>query len=303
MTFLSATSRTPAGASVPSGPHGPNATLHMTRGRWTALAVGVPVAIALIGLTGFSLLTSTAQGSFPFSYSVPVTNGAIAVNVNSGDITLREATDNGTAQLAGTVKYGLIDPGITENTTAAGANVDLNCNNVISSNCGMNATLAIPSRTAVTLWSNGGDIAVSGFTTDMNLWSQGGNLTASDLTGDLVLGTGGGDLNANGLTGNNLQVSTQGGNVNGEAVASQTATIHSDGGDVTLNFTQAPQNLQITTSGGNVTVILPQNNTKYAISTDGQGGNVTYPSSLVSPKSGNVITVNSGGGDITIAQG
>lgn len=302
MTFLSATSRTPAGASVPSGPPGPNAPLHMTRGRWTALAVAMPVAIAMIGATGFSLLTSAAPGSFPFSYTVPVTHGAVAVNVNSGDITLREAPDSGTAQLAGTVTYGLIRPGISETPTATGANIGMNCNGVISSNCGMNATLAIPSGTAVTLRSNGGDIATSGFTTDMTLSSQGGNLTASNLTGTLVLNTGGGDLNANGLTGH-LQVSTQGGNVNGEAVASQHAIIQSGGGDVTLNFTQAPQNLQITASGGNVTVILPQNSTKYDISTDAQGGNVTYPSTLVSSTSPHAITVDSGGGDITIAEG
>ena len=43
----------PAGAS---GHHrGP---LRMTPGRWAALAVAVPVALALIGLTGFSLVSS-----------------------------------------------------------------------------------------------------------------------------------------------------------------------------------------------------------------------------------------------------
>ncbi len=78
----------------------------------------------------------------------------------------------------------------------------------------------------------------------------------------------------------------------------------SGGGDVTLAFTQAPQNLQITAEGGNVTVILPPGSTTYDISTpDTEGGNVSYPSSLVSSTSSHKITIDSGGGDITISQG
>ena len=34
--------------------------LRMTPGRWLALAVAVPVALALIGWTGFSLVSATA---------------------------------------------------------------------------------------------------------------------------------------------------------------------------------------------------------------------------------------------------
>ena len=78
--------------------------------------------------------------------------------------------------------------------------------------------------------------------------------------------TGGGDLTANGLTGN-FQLSTEGGDVDANGVASGTTSMHSGGGNVTLAFTQVPQNLQITAEGGNVTVILPLGSTKYDIST------------------------------------
>jgi len=80
--------------------------------------------------------------------------------------------------------------------------------------------------------------------------------------------------------------------------------MNSGGGDVTLTFTQVPQNLQITAEGGNVTVLLPPGSTKYDISTpDTAGGNVSYPSSLFNPKSPHVITIDSGGGDISVSQG
>ena len=50
-------------------------------------------------------------------------------------------------------------------------------------------------------------------------------------------------------------------------------------------------------------MILPPGDTKYDISTpDTQGGNVSFPSALASPTSHYAITVDSGGGDITITQ-
>lgn len=86
-------------------------------------------------------------------------------------------------------------------------------------------------------------------------------------------------------------------------MVSQQAVIVSGGGDVTLAFTQPPHSLQIVADGGNVTVIVPHGGTKYAISTpDTQGGNVSYPSALVSPTSHRTITVDCGGGDITLSE-
>jgi Putative adhesin len=314
--------------------------IRMTPGRWVALAVAVPVALALIGWTGFSLLSAVARGSYPFGYAVPVHDGQVAVNVNTGEVTLHQGPGR-TAQLTGTVQYGLIRPGISENRTPTGADLGINCDG-IATDCGMTATLDVPARTAVTLWSDGGDIDVSGFSSNLTLSAQGGNLTASNLAGGLRLDTGGGDLTASGLTGT-IQITTEGGNVNASnldgtgtgtmrldtgggdltgsgftgnlqfftedgnidasAVDSQQVAIQSGGGDVTLDLTRPPASLQITSDGGNVTVILPPGNTKYDISTpDTQGGNVSYPGTLVSPTSPNVITVDSGGGDVTIAQ-
>jgi hypothetical protein len=337
MTYLpeagsSVTDSYPAGAWRPHGP------LRMTPGRWAAIAVAVPVALALIGWTGFSLVASLAKGTYPFSYAVPVHDGKVSVNVNAGDVTLHEAPGSSAARLTGTVQYGLVRPGISENTTPAGADVGVDCGGVSTGNCGMNATLNIPPQTAVTLSSNGGNIDASGFTSGMTLSAGGGNMSASSLAGHLVLDTGGGDLTAstlagtismsteggnvnagnltgpmrldtgggdlsgNGFTGD-LQVFTEGGNINANAVVSQHIAIASGGGDVTLGLSQPPADLTITANGGNVTVILPPGTTKYAISTpDTQGGNVNFPSALASPASSHAITIDSGGGDITISQ-
>jgi Putative adhesin len=337
MTFMSTTGQAPGPPANVPGPLGP---LRMTPGRWVALAVGVPVALALIGWTGFSLVASAAHGSYAFSYAIPVPDGQVAVNINAGDVTLREAPGSSTARLTGTVQYGLIRPAIGETITPTGASIDMSCNG-INTNCGMSGTLDVPARTAVTLWSNGGDITASGFSSGMTLWASGGNVNATNLSGDLQLDTGGGDLTGTGLTGalqiateggnvtagnwagtgttridtgggdltannltGNFQLSTEGGNVDANGVASALVGMDSGGGNVTLAFTQVPQNLQITAEGGDVTVILPLGSTTYNISTpDDQGANVSYPQSLFSSKSTHKITIDSGGGDITVSQG
>jgi len=336
MTFMSTTGQSPVSAAGPSGPP------RMTPGRWVALAVAVPVALALIGWTGFSLVASVARGSYPFSYTLPVHDGQVALNVSAGDITVHKAPGSNTARLTGTVQYGIVRPAINEYTTPTRANVNLDCSANINGNCGMSANLDVPAQTAVTLGSNGGDITASGFSSGMTLSAAGGNVTVSNLAGHLQLDTGGGDLTGNGLTGT-LQVGTEGGNINASdwtgtgrstmrldtgggdftvngltgdftvlaeggnvdvnGLTAANSTTNSGGGDVTLAFIQVPQSLTITAEGGNVTVILPPGDTKYDISTpDTAGGNVTIPGSLTAANSPHTITIDSGGGDITVSQ-
>ncbi len=320
-----------AGAPRASG------NLRMTPGRWVAVALALPVAIALIGWTGFTLVTTIAQGSYPFSYPVEVHDGQVAVNVNEGDVTLRPAV-GAPAMLTGTVQYGLVRPGITESTTATGTNVGIDCDG-IATDCGLDATLVVPARTAVSLASYGGDVAISDWTGHLVLATGGGNVNAGNLGGTLQIVTSGGDLAGNALTGSvristaggninagdlagtvrlqtsggdltsnamsgNVQISTGGGNVNGTAVSAPQLIIFSGGGDVTLAFTRPPGNLQITTSDGNINLVLPPGDTTYDISTpNADGGTVNYPSSLFSSTSRHRIVADSGGGDITITQG
>jgi hypothetical protein len=114
MTFMSATGPTPGAPARTLGP------LRVTPGRWAALAVAVPVALALIGWTGFDLVAAVARGSYPFSYAIPVHNGQLALNLNAGNIILRQGPARDVARLTGTVQYGLARPSINEFTTSDG---------------------------------------------------------------------------------------------------------------------------------------------------------------------------------------
>ena len=295
MTFVSETGSAgyPTGAWRPSGP------LRMTPARWAVLVVAVPVALALIGWTGFSIVSLLAKGSYPFSSVVQVHNGQVNENLNLGNITLRQVS-GGAARVTGTVQYGLFRPGLTERALGGASALGVNCDGV-NDNCDVNATLDVPARTAVTLASDGGNIAVSGFAGNLTLSADGGNMTVGNVTGHVALDTGGGDLNGNGLTGD-LTVSTEGGNVNANAVISQQVYVQSGGGEVTLAFTQPPQNLQVISEGGNVNLVLPNGGTTYDISAHAQGGNLNIPSGLASAASHHTLAVTSGGGDITISR-
>ena len=310
--------------------------LRMTPGRWVAVALALPVALAMIGWTGFDLVTVIARGSYAYSYPVAVHDGQVALNLNGGNVTLRTGSGDA-ARLTGIVQYGLIRPGITESATDSGTSVGISCDG-IASDCGMSATLVVPARTGVSLGSAGGDVAISGWTGSLSLSTGGGNVNAGDLGGTVQIMTAGGDLTGGALTGNvqittgggnvnasdlagtvrldtaggdvttnamsgNVQISTGGGNVNGNGVSSPQLTIFSAGGDVTLVFTQPPTNLQITTSDGNISLVLPGGANRYDISTPNTDSvNVNYPSSLFSSTSPHKITLNTGGGDVTISQ-
>ena len=313
MTFVSETGSAgyPTGAWRPSGP------LRMTPARWAVLVVAVPVTLALIGWTGFSIVSLLAKGSYPFSSVVQVHNGQVNENLNLGNITLRQVS-GGAARVTGTVQYGLFRPGLTERALGGASALGVNCDGV-NDNCDVNATLDVPARTAVTLASDGGNMTVgivtghvaldtgggdvtgSGLSGTIQISTEGGNVGAGNLDGPMRMYTGGGDLNGNGLTGD-LTVSTEGGNVNANAVISQQVYVQSGGGEVTLAFTQPPQNLQVISEGGNVNLVLPNGGITYDISAHAQGGNLNIPSGLASAASHHTIAVTSGGGDITISQ-
>ena len=71
-------------------PPRPPADLRMTPGRWATLAIGVPIALVLIGWSAFSLVASIGQASFPVSATIPVQNGRVAASTGGGDITVHQ---------------------------------------------------------------------------------------------------------------------------------------------------------------------------------------------------------------------
>jgi len=271
--------------------------LRLTPARILALVIGVPLVLALIGWLGFTAVALVGQASYPVSYTIPVTGGQLVAGVGGGDVTLRQGPGQ-TAHLTGTVQYDLIRPGVSESTGPNGTNLDVRCRISVGS-CGLNATLEVPSQTAVTLSSGGGDMEVSGID-DVTLSSDGGDVAISGPGGLTSVNTGGGDLTASDLAGIG-KFSTSGGDITGNDLAAPSVNAGSGGGDVTLVFAKPPANLDITSDGGDITVLVPHGATAYHITGSADGGNdsESVPTSALSH---NTISVESGGGDITIAE-
>jgi hypothetical protein len=268
----------------------------MTPGRWVTLAIGVPVALACIGWSAFGLVADIGQASFPVSTTIPVQNGRLAASTGGGDITVHQGQVGGsTARLTGKVEYSLVRPKLT--VTSSG--ISLHCK-LPTGNCGLNATLDVPSHTAVDLSTGGGNMQLAGIQGNVTLDSAGGDVGISGIGGTADALTGGGNLTASDL-GGVLNFTTSGGDVDGSGLFSPHVTTGSGGGNVTLVFTKVPDYVKVNSSGGDITIVVPRSNTSYAITSNASGGDyhATVPTNDASR---HLIQVDSGGGNISISK-
>ena len=155
--------------------------LPMTPARRGVLAIGVPIVLALIGFTGFNLVADIGQASYPVSYSIPVSAGHISLGTSGGDLTVRPSRTSTTGRLTGTVHYSLERPNLAVNKTASGTDVSFQCR-LTFGNCNLDAALAIPASTALSLSSSGGNLSASGITSDVSMSTGAALLAASRST-------------------------------------------------------------------------------------------------------------------------
>jgi Toastrack DUF4097 len=288
-------------AAPPSAPRPPRGgtsrgRLPLTPGRGIALLLGVPVVLAVIVYNGYDLVLSAGGGSFPVRYNVPVTASGLTVSFGGGSATVRGgASAPGVARVSGTVTYHLARPSVRQEA----GDIGLDCPWLDEGNCSIDATAAIPSGTPLTLTTGGGDLTASDLTGSATLSTGGGNITLTGAVGPLSLSSSGGDATVSNINGEAAIISTGGGNINGTGVGIPRVSATSGGGDVTLTFTTIPRNLQVNADGGNVTIVVPRG--PYAVSTNTDGGNLTHSISST-PRATNVITVSSGGGDISLSE-
>ena len=279
-----------------TGPSRPPGALRMTPGRWVTLLIGVPIALAFIGWSGFGLVADIGQASFPVSATIPVEHGRLVASTGGGDITVHQGQlSGGAARLTGTVRYSLVRPHFTANDSG----VSLHCG-LPTGNCGLNATLDVPPRTMLDLTSGGGNMQVSAIQGNVTLNSGGGDVGISAIGGTADLLTGGGNVTASDL-GGILTFTTSGGDVNGSGLFSPHVTMSTGGGNVTLVFTQVPDDVRISSSGGDVTIVLPHGSTSYAIQSNAGGGDY-HASVPTNDASGHKIKLDTGGGNVNIAE-
>ena len=69
--------------------------LPLTGGRRTALAIGVPVSLALIAWGAFNVIALLSADSFQIHQSVAAAGGQVSVSVDTGNLSLEPAAGAG----------------------------------------------------------------------------------------------------------------------------------------------------------------------------------------------------------------
>jgi hypothetical protein len=278
-----------------TGPPRAPARLTMTPGRWITLLIGVPVALAFIGLNALSLVADVGTASFPVSRTISVDHGRLVASIDGGDFTVQQGPAGGPARLTGTVQYSLIRPDFAVN----GTGISLHCR-LFLGDCGLNAKLTVPPRTALDLTSGGGDMRLGDIQGAVTLNSGCGDVSLSGPGAAATVTTGGGDLSDSGA-GGFLTFHSGGGDVDGSGLLSPNVTVGSGGGDVNLTFTKVPAYISVDSSGGDINIVLPRGATRYAIQVNADGGDYR-PAVPDNDAAADKIKVTSGGGDVSITK-
>jgi hypothetical protein len=152
------------------------------------LAVTVPIALAMIGWTGFSLVAGVGTGSYAFSDGLAVHGGKLAVHVSDGNVHL---VPGPSARLTGSVRYSLVRPSFS----ADAAGVSFRCR-IPTGRCSMDSTLTVPPGTSVSLSAGMGDLSVEGLSgSAASLSTDTGNISASGITAsDVTVRSTAGDI-------------------------------------------------------------------------------------------------------------
>jgi S-adenosylmethionine hydrolase len=297
-------------------------SLPMTRGRRLTLAIGVPVAVALILVCvplwargALQVVANHDQVGYSVAVSAPVRGGQVKVTSGNGDLVFRTSRTAHDISVRGHLSGALARPTFSHQSTATGLDLNSGCNAPFG-NCNISFTVTAPAGLPVTLddafgnltaghlsgpvslSNNSGDIDTSDLDGRIQLNDQFGNIWASQLRGTMRMVNNSGDINVSGATGD-TQLQDSFGNIylTGLAAASVVATNNS--GDITLRFATVPTQVNVTDSFGNVTLILPAGAVAYQVHTHDSFGS-TSVSVAQSPTSAHVIRVNNNSGDITI---
>ena len=255
------------------------APLRVTKGRRVALAIGLPVVLALIGYTGLTEVALAGQASYPVRLAVPVHGSTVRLSAGSADVRVTQAA-GGELRLTGTAHYSLIRSTVTWYRTPSGVVVSPRCH-FVAGVCSFDLHAIVPEGKRA-LISTGS-----------------GNVTLANVSGPVSAGTGSGDVSGNAVSGANVAFKTGSGNISVAGLAGAKVTASSGSGDVTLTFTEVPANVRVSTGSGNISLVLPRGNTLYRVNaaTDSGGRVVTVPTSSASQ---HVITVSAGSGNISI---
>jgi hypothetical protein len=249
--------------------------LPMTRGRRTALVIGVPVAVALIAAcvplwdrAALQIVASHDQVGYTVRLTAPVRDGQVRVSVGNGNMVFRTSPAARDISVLGRLSGSLARPTFSHPSKADGLDLNSNCDvpvGVCNINFRVTAPAGLPvtlndsfgNLTAghlpgpVTLSDSSGDIYTSDLGGRIQLKDQFGNINASRLHGSMRVVNNSGDIDVSSLTGP-IQLNDQFGNINASRLDGSTRLVNNSG-DINVSGATGDTRLQDAFGSINVT--------------------------------------------------
>lgn len=251
-----------------------------TSGRITALAIGLPLVLGVVGFQAFDMVGLMAQTSEHHEATYPWAGGEVALDISSGGVTVVTG-DNNTIGVSYTEHYQLKRPTVSATPVATGLQLKARCPGaLLSNNCYINYTLTVPSSATMTIHTGNGGVRIN------------------DLNGAVSLNTGNGGISLTNVSGD-VQARTGNGGVHATGIRSSTFQVHTGNGGVDLQWATAPKSVSVTSGNGGVHLTVPTGSGPYRadVSSGNGGRDVSVPTD---PNAAASITVHTGNGGISV---
>lgn len=281
------------------------APLPMTTGRRIALAIGTPLALALVGLIGFSLVAAAGEGSYRVSLNLPTMPGKpVSLAFSSSDVTVGPVGGR-SVLMRGVAYYALVRSQVTwhHTTTSRGTGLSVNARcRQITGDCSFSLSVGVPVSHTAVISDSWGNMSVHDLHSRLTLRSHSGDVQVARLTGEVNITDEAGNVTGTGLFGSTLTVHQRSGDTTVTGLASPEVTAVDRSGNVWLSFSKVPSHVVVHNDSGDVEVVLPPGATHYRVeaTTDSGSTSVSVPRSSASHY---VITVTNHSGNVTVVTG
>lgn len=238
--------------------------LRATPGRILTAVFGVPLMLAGIAWSAFSLVGVLARTSEHHQASYAWTGGALSLNVDDGNVTIRAAATR-TVGVEFTEHYELKRPTVRASATATGVALSSKCGDgILGQNCSIDYVITVPQQAALQLHLGDGDLTLQG------------------VTASVVAHAGDGYINGSGLRSRSVEVSS------------------GDGG-IHLQWAAAPTHVSLSMGDGSIDLAVPNGSGPYAIRQSGSGSSDI--SVATEPNAGATMVLQSGDGSVRVQYG